>query len=33
MKKVGAMLVGLLSVVLLVACSQQSASKKNSHIF
>lgn len=28
MKKVGAMLVGLLSVVLLVACSQQSASKK-----
>ncbi|WP_288598808.1 DUF6287 domain-containing protein [uncultured Streptococcus sp.] len=28
MKKVGAMLVGLLSVALLVACSQQSASKK-----
>lgn len=28
MKKVGAMLVGLFSVVLLVACSQQSASKK-----
>ena len=28
MKKVGAMLVGLLSVVLLVSCSQQSASKK-----
>ena len=28
MKKVGAMLVGLLSVVLLVACSQQGASKK-----
>lgn len=29
MKKVGAMLVGLFSVVLLVACSQQSASKKS----
>lgn len=28
MKKVGAMLVGLFSVVLLVACSKQSASKK-----
>lgn len=28
MKKVGAMLIGLLSVILLVACSQQSASKK-----